>query len=257
MYQLLFTECSRDELQELIIDLISRFEYLPQNKYTMLLDDLALGIVTEPGLNDTNTQLVAMAPDSNADSSQEVLYYMKVKLQQLGWLNHKLVNRYDASIRTYKKSPKHKNILLLDEFVGSGNTVLNRVTRIKSQFAEKNIFDYSIRVRVLVATRAGLSLIKQSGVDISSEIIIDKGISDNYPNSDVNNKLSLMIELESLLLSYFKDRPLPSLGYGKTESLYCRDNGNTPNSVFPIFWWPFYENGEKRIPMLHRAMGDA
>ena len=69
--------------------------------------------------------------------------------------------------------------------------------------------------------------------------------------------MQLMDELEDNLSQNYNGKELPKYGYGKVESLYAREDGNTPNSVFPIFWWPFYKNQNVRVTLLTRAMRDA
>jgi hypothetical protein len=40
------------------------------------------------------------------------------------------------------------------------------------------------------------------------------------------------------------------LGYGRTESLFSRKGGNTPNNVFPVFWWEIDKNNRARKTVL-------
>ncbi|WP_458773197.1 phosphoribosyltransferase-like protein [Aeromonas caviae] len=44
-----------------------------------------------------------------------------------------------------------------------------------------------------------------------------------------------------------------SLGYDRSETLYCAINDNCPNNVFPIFWWPKLANGEQYETLFHRV----
>lgn len=255
--KLLFRECLDDQHRRLIVELVNNFEYLSNDKFSSLLTELTEDIVTDPDLSDDTTQIVAMAADSRADSSQYILYGLKPILEKMEWRKYQHVNTFGAAYRTYKKSKDHKNIVLIDEFVGSGETLVGRVREIERTFSNNQIDDYSIKVKVLIATRQGLDMAKSKGIDITSRITLKKGITDYYPKELVSQMIKLMLELESILLESYDDRELPSLGYRGTESLYCRDDGNTPNSVFPIFWWPFYKNGEPRCTLLTRAMGDA
>lgn len=258
LFNLLANECDSEDKRSLLIELLDRFLYLSSDEFQKKLEELAESIVTDPELADASTQVVAMAADSSSDSSQLILYGIKSILERCGWCKYKNINIFSKAYASYKKlGGTHYNIVLIDEFVGSGSTVISRVSEIKRQF--ENVIDpnLSIRVKVIVATEHGLSKISKAGINIESLIVIKKGISDFNTTPIANRKRALMIDLESLLSKTFNDRNLPSLGYGESESLYSRDNGNTPNNVFPIFWWPYYKNNNKRQVLLTRAMGDA
>ena len=254
---LLFTDCSSQEQKDLILDLLDRFKYISGKSFGLSLTEMAEDIVTDPDLSDETTQIVAMAAGSGTDSSQYILYSLKRILQENEWEKHKFTNTFGKIYSSYKGLKKHKNIVLIDEFVGSGQTVIGRIKEIKNVFDGAGVTDYRIKVKVIVSTEMGKNAILASDADFSSQIIIKKGISDYYSNQELTKKINLMLYLESLLMHKYQDHELPSLGFGKTESLYCRENGNTPNSVFPIFWWPIYENGNRRSTVLTRAMIDA
>lgn len=257
---LLYKDCNGcDEKILMILDLIERFTHLTTEKYREKLKEIACDIVTVPNLNDYDTQIVALAADSSSDSSQLVLYELKKILEDMGWRHHKTTNRFGDCYKTQKRNPQHSNIILIDEFVGTGSTVINRVNSIHKQYLGKEIKFNKIHVKVIASTHIGKENIEGQNIDFSSQIILNKGISDYYKeNNEVNKHIKHMLDLESLLSEKFNDREMPSLGYGSTESLYCRQDGNTPNSVFPIFWWPFYKNTTKqRNTLLTRAMGDA
>ena len=61
-----------------------------------------------------------------------------------------------------------------------------------------------------------------------------------------------MLRLESYLQAKHDNLELPSLGDGEAEALYYMKYGNTPNSVFPVFWWPFLADGTERTTLLDR-----
>ncbi len=255
--KLLFQDCSNDKQKNFIADLLIRFKYISNEEFYKILFTMAGEIAADPELNDDTTQVVAMAANSESDSSQFILYGLKSIFQKLGWEKYKHTNRYDHAYKAYCSSKQHKDIVLVDDFVGTGKTVLNRIKAIQSQFSDKNVSDYSIRIRVLISTNKGANTIISQGLNFKSQITIKKGISDYYQNKELQNKINLMLSLESILKKKHLGRELPSMGWGQTESLYCREHGNSPNSVFPIFWWPIYLNGDRRPTLLYRAMSDA
>lgn len=254
---LLWLECDDEQKRELILELLYRFKHISASRFSKHLESLARKIVQDKSLSDSTTQLVAMAADANADSSQYLLYGLKPIMERLGWRDYKQVNTFGSSFRAYKQNNKLKNIVLIDEFIGTGQTVLGRVKALRAVYENAGIKDTKIIVKVVACTRQGMDAVQSESIDIDSEIILEKGISDFYDPLVAKDKLSIMLSMESSLLDSYKDIKMPSLGYGGTESLYVRDDGNTPNSVFPIFWWPFLKAGDERKTLLTRAMGDA
>lgn len=254
---LLFSECDTDQKRKLIVELLGRFTHISNDKYSQLIERLVDNIIGIQGLTDESCQVVAMAADSSSDSSQRVLYDLKLLFEQRGWRKYRHVNQFSAAYRTYKQSPKHNNIVLIDEFIGSGQSAIGRVDGIKRQFTDAGVTDYKVYIRTLVGMEEGVHRVRDSGIDVEALILLDKGITDLSPVGQVPDQLEIMRELEKNLLSTYNEKDLPSLGYGQMESLYTRDGGSTPNNVFPIFWWPFMLDGSERQILLHRAMGDA
>ncbi|QDT23082.1 hypothetical protein [Gimesia chilikensis] len=254
---LLFDECPDGESQKLIIELLNRFKYLSNEDFKDMLHAITEDIVTDPELEDFNTQLVAMATDRKSDSSQLVLYALKSILEDYGWREHLTVNRFGLVWDTYKHSRDHKNVVLLDEFIGSGDTVINHIDHIENIFKEKGVTDFSIQVKVIVATKHGYDRVIDRGVKINAQVQLSKGITDFYSGMIRESMKNMMLKLESLLLPAYKEKPMPSFGKGAAEALYAREEGNTPNNVFPIFWWPYYKDHSHRNTLLTRAMSDA
>ncbi|WP_407298979.1 phosphoribosyltransferase-like protein [Morganella morganii] len=254
---LLYDECNDDETRELLIELINRFEYLDTDRYQELMRLITLEIVTEPELHEKSTLIAAMSIGSGVDSGQAIIYSLKVLLQEQQWTGHLAINDAMQACKTFNKNAQLHDIILVDEFVGSGQTVLGRVKAIKEQFKNSKIDSFTIRVKVLAATMSGILNVRSQGIDITSQIIIKKGISDFYPEEESLRKIDLMVNIEEILSKEYNERALPSLGYGQAEALYYRKDTNLPNSVFPIFWWSEYKNKKKRNTLLIRAMGDA
>ncbi|MGV8561860.1 phosphoribosyltransferase-like protein [Pseudomonas aeruginosa] len=254
---LIFKECNSNEERELICSLIERFTYLSMKNYCDAVDKLIDNVISIDGLEDSNTTFAAMSADSGADSSQYIIYDLKLILERKKWRKHKLKSRYTSAYDEFKKDSSYKNIVLIDEFVGSGQTVLGRIKTIKQQFGKANDGNYNLFVRTVASTKSGAETIRNAGIDFESIITLERGISDHYDSNSSEEKIGIMIQLEDILSKEYEGKEMPSLGYGKAESLYCRERGNTPNNVFPIFWWPFLAAGGERDVILHRAMGDA
>lgn len=255
---LLFEECDNELKRELIINLLHDFTYLSNDAFMQHLQQLAKIVTETPNLVDDNTQIVAMTSDSNADSGQYLLYALKPIFENLGWRKHLLINTHGKSLQQFlRRDGMHRNIVLIDEFIGTGNTAKNQVTTLRRVYADKGITDINIMVFSIAATSAGIDFLKSQNISVTPSVTLSKGISDKYENNIRDEKLQLMIALENILSDSYGDSKLPSLGYGQSEALYVRENGNTPNNVFPIFWWRFLRDNSERKVLLTRAMGDA
>lgn len=255
LVHMLFDECQCDRSREMLINIVSGFFYLSGDQYNCALESLAQEIVAQENYQST-TQVVAMAVDSGTDSSQEVLYNLKFVFPKLGWLDFKGVSLSTAAYRTYTKTQRN-NIVVVDDFLGSGQTVINRHKLITAQFKDNGVADYTLSFKVLVSTRAGLKAVRDAGIDITAQHEICKAIDDCYPEQEAAEYRALMLALEDGLSKEYDGRAIPNLGFNGAQAAFCRERANTPNSVFPIFWWPLKRNLDARITILHRAMGDA
>lgn len=255
LVHMLFDECQCERSREMLINIVSGFFYLSGDQYNRALDSLAQEVVTQEDYK-LKSQVVAMAVDSGADSSHEVLYNLKFVFSALGWLDFKGVSLSAAAYKTYTRTGRN-NIVVVDDFVGSGKTVINRHKLITSQFKDNKVTDYTISFKVLVSTQAGLQAVRDEGIAITAQHEIKKAIDDVYPEQVAAEYRALMLALEDGLSKEYGGREMPSLGYNGAQAAFCRERANTPNSVFPIFWWPFKTNLDARMTILLRAMGDA
>jgi hypothetical protein len=257
LHSLLYVECDNDEKRELILDLINRFRYLSPNEFQQLMNQFLNEILLINDIKDGVTQFVAMTADSSSDSGQHTLYNLKHALAEKGWMNYLDVNRYDHSYKLFnRKGSVHTQIVLIDEIIGSGRTAKGRVDALKKIYSDNGV-NINIKVRSIAASSVGLDYLKSNDVDVACLIELKRGISDHFSGRELAEKIKLMLSLEANLSEDFRGRKMPSLGYGGTEMLYVRDGANTPNNVFPIFWWPFLIDKSQREVVLHRAMGDA
>ncbi|MDP5142619.1 hypothetical protein ORJ00_07700 [Rheinheimera baltica] len=250
---LLFDDCNNENSRDLVIDLLTRFNYWSREQYANELRNLAESVARDTRLTPQTTQIVGMAADESSDSSHLILYGLKMAFRNQGWTGYGEVNQFAKSYQKYKQNNDYKDIVLVDEFIGSGQTVISRVKEIRRIFDYAKVDGYRIIVKVLVSSSVGLEAIRKQGIEVDANLVINKGISDYYPPNEVQSKIEIMRELESILAPQIGPVPLPSLGYGSCESLYMRQEGNTPNCVFPFFWWPQYQDGARRNLIMERA----
>lgn len=212
---LLFVDCVDTDSRNIVLQLVDKIKYVSDLEYNNLLKGLAKHIVqTEP--NPQNVQLVAMTGDSGADSAQAVLYSLKSILERDDWEGYLLVNRYDHSYKeSQKRGFQHTKIILVDNFIGTGDTVLGRIRMLHSQYLQKNV---QICVKTLFCTEFGKNRLEQEGVDVYVVAEPLKKVIDDYHEPTEANLVKQKIkDIESKFLSNYKGRPLHSLGYGESQ----------------------------------------
>ncbi|MDT8867102.1 phosphoribosyltransferase-like protein [Vibrio fluvialis] len=253
---LLFDECVTEPQRKLVISLLERFKFLDDEGVADALTWFIEEIVTDPDLSSETTQIVAMTFDSKADSGQYILQLLKPKFAAEGWRDHLLVNRCDHSLKSFNNAGKlHNKIVLIDEFIGSGQTVVGRVENLKRVYANANVNELDIRVVTIAASTVGLKRLYDENIKVSCFIKVPKAITEYYEDEhERSDSLACMGLLEDSLSQNYKGHELPRLGYGATESLFAMERGNTPNSVFPLFWWPENSDGKERLSLLIRAL---
>lgn len=242
--------CEKKESKDLIFSLLDRFNYLNNETLNILLNNICDYIINTPNYDAKKCQLLAMTYDDEADSGQKVLDLIKMPLFQKDWKEFKTVNKIGKSSKYYKKG--RTQIVLIDEFIGSGKTLRGRIN-----YLEKNIpGDFEIISCFIAGTKDTIKKLEEEGIKVFCALQLDKGISEYYKDDELNNAEDLMLDLELKLSQWINDKELYeySFGYGNAEALYTMEgcNGNTPNSVFPVFWWLFDLKEKKRNTLLTR-----
>ncbi len=247
----LFLECDSAAQVDLISDLLHRFTYLDTDKEESAVSTIA-DWIADLGFEGSIIQVVAMSAGDDADSGQAVLYALKPQLVRRGLVDVQMVNAFG---RAQKNVAERPIVILVDEFVGTGRTVIGRVTTMAREFkSNKGVTDASIYVFAYAGMYLALDKIKSEGIcaEIRFVSTLGRGITDHHP--EATRALMLMDALESKLQPEFLGVKMPKLGDGQCEALYGRRGGNCPNSVFPVFWWPQNSTGEQRLPLLVRKL---
>ena len=244
--------CEDKESKNLVFSLLQRFNYLTPDTLQVLLNEISDHIINESTFLEESCQLLSMTYDDSADSGQKILDYLKLPLYQKGWRSVETVNKLGKSIKYYNKGKKQ--IVVIDEFIGSGKTIRNRI-----HYLNQNIpGEFEILFCFIAGTRETIEKLQEEGIKVFCPLQLDKGISDYYKDIELNHAEDLMLNLELKLAQHINEKELYnySFGYGKgdPEALYTMEgcNGNTPNSVFPIFWWLKDQNNKERNTLLTR-----
>lgn len=245
------THAGKDAVQ-LIAQLISRFVYVSNDEYDEFIMTIAEFLLENFDLN--QSILCATTADRNKDSAQVVLYDTVTALAGLGVYKPKNVNRYDRALDSFKSDPSLREIILIDEFVGTGQSILGRAKSLKKSFAQAGRQPPPIHFVGLAGMSFGLRHIEPYLNSVNICLSLQRGIRGTSLKQNHATEYALMDMLESNLSTSYEDVNLPNYGYGKSEALYSRKSGNCPNNVFPIFWWPQLISSGIRNPMFPRSM---
>lgn len=245
--------CRSEDDYKLICEL---FQQLNDNivdnvKCYDLLCEMALAIKKNE-TEGAHTALCVMRTknDKDADGSQAIINELKMPLA----LTVDFKYTYSAVCfedihGLYNKGYRH--FIVVDDFIGSGKTVEVRY----NHFLKLHLTGASISFYFLTGMAKGISYCKNRSIPVHCCKIMHKGISGHYPKEELLKRIWSMRYLESQLGSESGTTKLKdhSWGYGHAEALYCRQFGNIPNSVFPIFWWNRILDGTERPSVFTRV----
>lgn len=259
---LLFVECETDDHRALVSKILCNSMHIDLYTYRSLMRLLADNI-TSTVSDPEKTLLVSMTGDRSADSGQHVLYALKYYLAALKWTRYTTVNQYNHSHKVFKENQNQdRYLILVDNFIGSGKTVLSRLAWINQIFNQLGYEIPKIYVKVALCTRTGYDVLTNAGINLYAAQIVEDKLIDNLFTSEKDKYIELMKNIEEKLLKLYytkkgKPKPVPSLGYGEAQVAISIEDMNTPNNVFPIFWWQYNSNNQERNVILIRDMEDA
>jgi hypothetical protein len=239
---------------DLINELLNRFLFLYPGKRVECWEIMANQIFHTWNLDHKDTQIVAMAKDEKADSSQAVLQMLKSPIRKITGRNATTKNTITASIESIETKPC---IVMVDEFIGSGTTVRDRIEYLRTKIDKKQIIsDIRNKIKIYICVVAAMEHSLSNFEDLSDGVFavnyLKKGISGYYQNPQLTEKLNIMIQMESRLAYPPGSKYFP-FGYKQSEALYGTDEWNAVNNLFPVFWWEILKSGEKRIPLFVRG----
>lgn len=239
--------CDSPESSLLVEELLTRFYYLEDDLYNDILCDIANHIVRMK-YDETQTALVAMAHDHRSDSSQSVLYDIQIPLKKRGFSPAETISRFDRIEKFYQKGIR--NFVVVDDFVGSGKTVLIRNKELKS----KKLSGLYLEFCFVAGMKWAIDKCHKKAVALYCPWQMKKAISEEYGRDLRERKCSTMKQLEENLAESINSLQLSehSFGYHQAEAVFCRRMHNIPNSVFPLFWWKQYKDGSMRKTVFER-----
>lgn len=249
----LWNKCENNDEQKLLADLLMLFKRLTSKEIETYCENIAKVVCEEWKLKQENTYLIALCDNTRPDGSESFLQSIKSSFADYEWHESQFINNLKQVQNLPHLKLDGKDLVFFDDFIGTGKTAERKINWIKDKLNGLRCYN-SIRIIALASMKEAEEKVKPLVDDYYIPLFICKGISDNYPEEEIPAKILLMKNMESKLSERYGTTPMPSLGYGSSESLISFEAGNTPNNVFPIFWWPLDNNNERRRTILKRIM---
>ena len=250
----LLQSCNNQEDYDLVVEM---FQQLNEN----IVDnaggyDLLCQMALEIKKNETEVEHTALCVmrtknDSDADGSQAIVNELKMAIKISGGFKHTYSAVCFEDIEWLYKKKGYRHFVVVDDFIGSGKTVEGRY----GYFMKRHLADATIGFYFMAGMAEGVAYCQSKGVPVHCCKVMHKGITEHYHDDLLPKRIASMNYIESLLGAVSGTARLEDhkFGYGRAESLYCRQFGNIPNSVFPIFWWNKQQDGSNRKSVFTRV----
>jgi hypothetical protein len=137
--------------------------------------------------------------------------------------NFKVIDNISSLPSNFNAKPC--KLLLVDDFIGSGDTVISCLKVVRTKVDVQNIIILS-----LVIQNLGYELLKSENYQVVFSELRKRGINDTYGSPIKERLASTMEKIENRL----GVEPEHKFGYKQTEALVKMVR--TPNNTFPIFW---------------------
>lgn len=234
-----------DKEFELLVDLVSRFNYVTSSDIRRAGREIVRMVEHVWDLDPTDTVITAKNIDDQNDSSGALSYHMQTIFA--GGNKHWIKNNFRSNIKPVLFDGQIKNLILIDDFSGSGKSLNKLLTWIQNNTPTggvKNVYACFVCCMQATFDKDYPSILKKLHASRS----LTRGISDYY-TTDLADKVATMQKMESRLVG------LPAnyhFGYEASEALYACENFNIPNNNFPIFWFRTGGSGRRRVALLPR-----
>lgn len=228
--------------KRLFARLIHKFMYVGRSESNKCISMIAEQIkgVWKCDKNQTLIMAVKLKKNRHPDGSSKMLYDLQTALKD--WNDRYIIDPFnDKDIRLASGF----NVVLCDDFIGSGSTIDKRIKSLKAVMpASAKIYVVSLAAMKESVPRY---ISSYNNVAVFSPIWLEKGIKDG-------TSIAIMLEMEKRLAPKYKGESLEncSLGYGKAGGLYYNEDYRIPNNVYPIFWWGLLVNGQRFKSLFER-----
>lgn len=225
-----------DEERELLIELTKDFFHLSFNEYPIAVEDALRKL--EPLLPSKGAVIAAplIAPkDIGKTKSGAMAAYLFRPMLADVTSQHGL--RFQGNdrpeIRPFKlkggieASPFRPQIILIDDFLGSGQTAKDAIKAFQATY---KVPASDIVVLALVGQKGAVDTVTSLGATAIVTHVRVRGISDSARLKNIPRAIEVMLGIEGRL----KVSPEYQLGFMQSEALVCMYR--CPNNTFPVYW---------------------
>ena len=240
---------SEDNKQkDLIEHLIKNFSFIDSRALNEGGKGIANKIEEGWNLKPHNTFLVATCGDDKPDGSQCLIQVLKNKFSP-DW---KETNFYNKITVGANEIPNNSNIILVDDFIGTGDTMVRKIDYVNSTIIKRKLKNITLSIVSLASMSFAKEVLDKLNIKYHSEHWLKKGIEELIDEKNKESATQSMEQMEEKLQKRYRGKRLPNFGYKRSEALFALEAYNIPNNVFPIFWWPFYKGGNRRKTLFTR-----
>lgn len=219
----------KDEMIELFLELTKKFLWIKLEDYPRYVETLLRQAIKHIPQNQKEICIVSSKSILNIpyEKSGDMVSYiarcLKHKLSDM----HKSIQAYsDIFFCPNEIIQENKKIVLLDDFIGSGDSAMQVIEEAKMF----GIHEENIILATIAIMEDGRKRIMSQGIDVKYIFSCKKGISDYYSGGDLVRYKRIITEMGSAL--GIKEDVI--LGYKDSEALVSMFR--TPNNTFPVFW---------------------
>jgi hypothetical protein len=228
--------------RKLIIELVDRYKWVSFAEYPEKILATLECIENEKlaGLKTVYMFPVIKPEDEGGFKSGQFLIYQikafKRHLKKYKNIKFIYVSKFESLTNPDFKLKDNEAIFLIDDYIGSGETLMICLEKIRTNPILTND---KINIITIATQNEIAKTVTDEGIAIYSDYYSDKGISDFNQSPIVDEKIKIMLEIEKMIPggSHF------SFGYNQSEALITL--ARTPDNTFPIFWKTYRKGTEK------------
>ena len=222
-----------EQQRELFLELSKRFTHIPQCEYMNYIPNLVSTVIKDyPNKTLCFTCCLPKDDIGKVKSAASVLYLIRgtslktrVDLRGVTYFCKYSINDYTE----YNIANNEHILILVDDFIGSGETALCAIDYVKEVIPEMS--NDNIVVLSIAALQKGINELTARNIKVYTHIKLSRGISDYYVGEKKESALDIMHQIER---GPIKVKRRFALGYKQSEGLISMER--CPNNTFPIYW---------------------